>query len=163
MLLCAILAWLIYGCSGGSGSPTAPPLDEIRDTVGGVLTLGSPVISGDEIAVSVEYSDAYDLYAMSFRVGFDPAGLRPVGVEWGDIVGDEDSTFRFLNADGIVPLAFARFSGLPGIDGSGTLCTLRFRILDPQSSDVRIIPDMEYLVARDSMGRPLTLTVRGES
>jgi hypothetical protein len=163
MVLCAILAWMVCGCSGGSGSPTAPPLQENRETAGGVLTLESPVVSGDEISVAVEYSDAHDLYAMSFRIGFDSDGLRPVGVEWGDIVGDEDSTFQFLNAGGIVPLAFARFSGLPGIDGNGTLCTVRFRILDPERTDIGIIQDPDYLVARDSMGRPLTLAAGGES
>lgn len=163
VIFCAIVALLVYGCSGGSGSPTAPPLQDGREIAGGVLSLGSPEISAGEVTVPVEFSDAYDLYAMSFRVEFDPDGLRPLDVEWGDFVGEEDSTFQFLNADGIVPLAFARFSGLPGIDGDGTLCRIRFRILDPGSADARILPDPDYLVARDSTGRPLTLTVGGES
>ena len=160
---CAILAWLIMGCSGGSGSPAEPPLNDTRSAAGGTISLGAPVETGNEIAIPVEFSDACDLYAMSFRVGFDPDGLRPIGVDWTDVVGDEDSTFQLLDRRGFVPLAFARFSGLPGIAGDGDLCTLRFRILNREHAGVWIIPDEEYLVARDSMGRRLTLLAGGES
>jgi len=157
-----MLALLIFGCSGGGGNPVTPEVqDSSRNAVGGVLTLGEPVDTGDEILIPVEYSQAEDLYAFSFRVGFDSEGLEPAGIEWGEMIQPEDSKFHLLNRCEYIPIAFARFDSLGGMNGTGILCTLRFRMKDRDRAEAWIIDDEEFLVARNSIGNRLRLEVGG--
>jgi len=158
-----ILAFLAVGCSHGSRSPVSPDVPGDRSTAAATIALGAVVETGNEISVPVDYSDADDLYAMSFRVGFDPAGLVPVAVEWGRVVEEEDAIFHKLDCSGFVPLAFTRFSGLRGIGGDGTLCTLRFRVLDQERANCRLVADEDYLVAFSSLGERRTLRIGGEA
>ncbi len=161
LALGAIILFLTLGCSHRSGSPMAP--DDVGDLAGGTISLGTPVVDGDGISVPVEFSGAVDLYALSFRVGFDPEKLSPVAVEWSDELGEEDSTFQTLDRKGFVPLAFVRFNGISGLRGNGRLCTLRFRRLGEQDSTPWIIADREYLVAYNALRSRLILDVGGEA
>jgi len=164
VIVIAILIMLAVACSKGSDSPLVPnDNSDSTDTLGGRISLGIPVQDGDEVIIPVEFSGAVDLYAMSFRVGFGPNGLEPVGIQWSNQVGEEDATFSHLNQHNYVPLAFARYSGMPGLDGHGTLAHLRFRILDPNYDGPWIIRDRQFLRARNSIGVELRLEVGGDS
>lgn len=160
----AVLLALAIGCSRGSGggdSPTTPELP--RETHNVVISIGPGVASGGEIVFPVEFADAVDLYAFSFRIGFDPSGLRPAGVEWSETLGEHDATFHLTNQQGFLPLAFARYDGIRGLDGAGALCTLRFAVLDPGRATPWIIADPAYLVAFNAFGEPLNLLPGGEA
>jgi len=158
----AILVAIIVGCSGGGSKPTAPP-DQLRAVSDVVLTLGQVTRNGNEISVPVEYSGAVNLRALSLRAGFDPAGLRPMEVKWGETVTDKDSTFQLLDRDGFLPLALVTFDDSACLNGSGTLCTLKFTVLDSERAKPWIIADPAYLVAKGPQGQPLNMTVGGES
>jgi hypothetical protein len=158
----AILVAIIVGCSGGGSNPTTPP-DQLRGASNVILTLGQVTQNGSEISVRVEYSGAVNLRALSFRAGFDPAGLRPMEVQWGEAVTDQDSTFQLLDRDGFLPLALVTFDDSVSLNGSGTLCTLKFTVLDGGRAKPWIIPDPAYLVAKGPQGQPLNMTVGGES
>jgi len=160
----ALIVALALGCSGGSNSPLSPDAsDDSRSIAGGTILLGVKIEVGDEISIPVRYSGTDDLYAVSMRIGFDPDGLEPVAVEWSDVVGNDDSTFRHLNHHEYVPLAFARFNGGRGLSGEGTLCTIRFRIRDRDRTRAWLIPDEEFIVASNSLGDRLHLHVGGDA
>lgn len=159
-----IALFIAYGCSHGSSSPTTPGAGELpRDPAGGTIFLGQFEQSGGELVVPVRFRDAVDLYAMSFRIGFDPSGLEPLRVDWGSRVEGEDSTFCLMDRPDFIPMAFSRFSIGRGLDGEGTLCMLRFRIINHDRAAPWIINNPEFLVARNSLGEHLTLKVGGDS
>jgi hypothetical protein len=156
-----MLVAIAVSCSG-KGTPTTPA-DQNNSKSTATLSLGDAIETGDEISVPVEYADASDLYSFSFRIGFDPAGLRPEEVMWDKSIGPDDSTFQMLDREGFVPMAIARLSGARGFDGSGTLCTMKFRVLDPNRARPWIIDDPNFLVGRDHTNRPCRMRVRGEA
>jgi len=158
----ALVLIFAINCSGGSDSPVVPDNEDSgRMADAGSVGFGEFEISGDEIIFPVEYSDASDIYAMSFRVGYDSDFLEPVAVEWSSELINEDSTFHMLDRDGYIPLAFARYAPSGGLTGNGELCRLRFRMLGGESRNPWVIGDEEFLVARDSLGRHMRLRVRG--
>ena len=159
-----LLLVLIISCSHGADSPAYPDLsDGDKEIASGTVSLGPVETIGNEISIPVEFSGVDDLYALSLRVGFDSEGLVPVNVEWSGIIGEEDATFQLLDRKGFLPLAFARLSGMPGIKGEGTLCTLRFSVIDPELANPWIISDEDYLVAYNAFGSRLNLETGGES
>jgi hypothetical protein len=155
----AVLVALIVGCSGG-GNPSFPT-DQNHSLAGPTLKLGDITQTGDEITVAVEYTGAKNVRAMSFRVGFDSAGLRPLDVDWSPSVGGNDSCFQMLDRAGFLPLAMASMGNPDGLTGDGILCNLRFMVLDRGHRMPWIIDDRRFLVAKDIMGRPLNLCVGG--
>ena len=163
LVLGVVLALLALGCSGGSGSPLAPDPSDEDTRLAGTISLGTPVENGDELAIPIEFSDAEDLYGLSFRLAFVQDALSPVAVDWSGVVEQEDATFHMLNRRGFVPLAFTRYNGLRGLRGSGTLCTVRFRIRTQSRSRPWLIADDAYLVAYNSLGQRLRLRVGGEA
>jgi len=157
-----LISILILGCSGGK-SPVVP--NNPKDAQSIVLSLGilSPApAQGAEVTVPVLIADAHDLCAFSFRVQFDPEGLRPVAADWGTFKGETDVVFNPLDKPGLLPLAYARLDG-GGFKGDGTVCTLKFTVLDPSRTNLRIMKDPKYLVAYDPSHTPLNLTVGGEA
>jgi len=161
VVLFITVAILPLACSKGSSSPTAP--ENPRDVSTIQLRLGISEVQDDILSVPVEYSEAEDLYAISFRIGFDITGLQPDSVEWNETLMEDNGTFQMLDRVGFMPLAFARFDGGTGIDGSGELCRLKFRILDPEKSNPWIISDPDFLVARNSRGDRMKISTGGES
>ncbi len=158
-----ILVLLALGCSGGSDSPASPGLTDSRTVSITTIALGDAEIAGDELTIPVLLDGINDIYAISFRIGFDPNALMPIGVDWTDSLEDEDATFQMLDRSGFVPLAFARFSGNPGLEAKGTLCTVRFRVIDPENATSWIVPDDSYLVAYNYLGDRLNLQTGGEA
>lgn len=156
---CVLLVAIAIGCSGGGNGPSIP--DQSRDA-SIVLTLGKAETTNGEISIPVNFSGAKELHAMSCRIGFDPAGLQPLDVQWSGLCPD-DSTFQMIDRPGFVPLAIAAFGRPDGINGDGVLCTVRFKVLDSSRARCRIIDDPAYLRARDRKGRPLGMCVGGGS
>jgi hypothetical protein len=157
-----LISILVLGCSGGK-SPFVP--NNPKDTQSIVLALGtlSPApAQGAEVTIPVLISGAHDLCAFSFRVEFDKAGLKPIAVDWGAFKGETDAVFNPLDKPGLLPLAYTRLDG-GGFKGDGTVCLLRFTVLDPSRVNIHIIKKPGYLVAYDPSHTPLNLTVGGEA
>ncbi len=158
-----IFACMIVSCSKGSGSPVVPgTTTDSRVVSGGIIALGSPEISGDVVSYPLEITNADDLYAFSFRVGFDQTGLSPVNIEWTELVTDEDAVFTLLDRPGFIPVAYSKFSGNYGLTGDGILCTVTFNVLDPENSTPWIIGDEDFLVAKNNFGDSVILEAGGE-
>ena len=156
-----LISIMLFGCSGGNPSEPIVP----RNQEGITLTLGilSPEpAQGVEVTIPVLVSDAENLYAFSFRVEFDPAGLKPVDVNWGDFKGETDATFNPLDRPGLLPLGYSRLDGR-GFNGDGTVCTFKFTVLDPTRINIRIVDEPGYLVAYNPAHEILDLVVGGES
>ena len=149
---------VLVGCAGG-GDPVVP--DQEREASSVRIFLGELVDEGDTIVVPVEFADAEDLYAFSFRVGFQQGCVEPLEVEWVSPSGEDISTFYLLDRPGFVPVAVANFTGEPGLSGNGTICRLRFRVLRRECMSPWLVDDPEYLVARDHHGRALRMRVGG--
>ena len=156
-----ILAFVAIGCSGGSGDPITPGPDHQAADVS--ITLGP----GEEIDGFMVYpvmlENVTDISAISFRIGFHPEGLQPVGIEWGDMITGEDGTFHMLDRPDFLPIAFARMNGRLGINADGEFCRVRFRIRNRERIRAWLIDDPDFLVARDSLGNRLRMRVRGEN
>jgi hypothetical protein len=153
-----LLVAIAIGCSSGKG-PLSPEPSRQNSMF---LSLGNVEQNGNEITIEVNYSRAVELRALSFRLGYDPQGLKPVDIQWNDLSPD-DSTFQILNRDGFLPLAIAAFGRPIGIDGNGTLCTIKFQVLDPSRGGVHIIDDPAFLVAKDLTGTSIDMSVGGGS
>lgn len=156
-----VLFTIMLGCSDNSSSPVSPD-QQLREASTTDISLDNFTQTGQTISVPVKFSKAKNLCGLSFRLGFDPEGLRPYEVKWGNIVEESDLTFQLLDRKGFVPLAYAGFANGKGLNGSGILCTVNFSIIDPQKSDVWIIDDPQYLVGKDSVGRNIRIRARGE-
>ncbi|MFH1675660.1 MAG: cohesin domain-containing protein [bacterium] len=163
LIVSGIALTLSVQCSHGSGSAVIPDLADNKDNVAAIFSLGESVESDGEMIVPVNFSDANDLYAASLRVSFDPGGLEPIEVDWTGSLSENDSSFDLLDRDGFVPLAFARLKGIRGFDGSGTLCRLKFKILNRDRMKIRIIDDPQFLPGYNSLGSKMHLGLRGDA
>ena len=162
-IVSGIAITLSVQCSHRSGSPTVPDLSNNKNHVAAYVSFGQPEESNGELIVPVNFSDANDLYAASLRVSFDPSGLKPVEVDWTGSLTENDSSFDLTDRDGFVPLAFARLKGVRGFDGSGTLCKLKFSILNGDRKEIRIIDDPEFLLAYNGIGSKMHLGLRSDA
>jgi hypothetical protein len=162
LLALAVLAIVLHGCGGGGspsspGAPTHDP-DSIHLTFGDLS--GDPV-AGYEVSIPVLVTNASELYAFSFRIEFDPAGAQPVDVDWGSFKGETDVVFNPLDKPGLLPLAYSRLDGF-GFEGDGTVCELKFRVIDPARFNLKIVSAPEYLVGYNLSHERLNLTAGGE-
>jgi ribosomal protein S6E (S10) len=155
-----VLVWIALGCSHGSNNPVSPGEDNRTADVS--ITIGPATEEAGEIVYPVTLEGVKDIGALSFRIGFDPDGLEPAGVEWGGMVREDDATFGLMNRRGFVPLAFARMSGSGGLNADGELCRMRFRIRDHERVRAWLVDDPGFLVAKNSFGHRLRMRVRGE-
>ncbi len=157
-----IIAAVFHGCGGG-GSPSSPGSpghngESINLSFGNLS--GEPS-AGTEITIPVVVTNASELYAFSFRVEFDPAGAEAMDVDWGEFKSDTDVVFSPLDQPGMLPLAYSSLDGL-GFEGNGTVCTLRFRVLDAARFHLKLVSQPDYLVAYNFRHERLNLTAGGE-
>ena len=159
LLFLSIFALLsLPGCSGGD--PVIPEMSEDDSTV--VLSLQTDGISGDLITYALNSADVTGVAALSLRLGFDESSMEPVDVEWSASV-EGDAVFQLLDQPGFIPLAYASSDLSSGLSVDGELCSITFRILDPENPDAWIITDPDYLVAYSAERERLTLTTGGDS
>lgn len=121
MILSAIFALSLVNVSSSS-SPTKLFVDPIR----------SDVNVGDTFTVLVKIVDAYDLFAMEFRLGWAPSILNATEWHEGDFLsqGGVRRTFpgfKVYNDRGYVFFSNTLLGVGEGIDGSGTIANITFR------------------------------------
>ncbi|HDS31061.1 MAG TPA: hypothetical protein ENN67_08470 [Firmicutes bacterium] len=156
----ALVAIVIIGCTGGSDDPIVLDADSRVAEV--FISLGEPEIDGDEIEYPVILEGVKDIKAMSFRIGFDPDGMEPVGYRWSHMVRNDDATFCLMNRHDFVPFSFARMSKMSGLNTDGEFCRLRFRIRNHERIRAWLVDDPGYLVVKNSLNQRLRMRVRGE-
>lgn len=184
LLLCALLLAALGSCAGGSkGSASGPQagdgsnagfthvdMNNLPQEPAGEINLGlaalipvSAQAAPDKVKYSLTVSDATQLYQLSCRIAFDPLALRPVHAERGSLVDSRAVFFAPLDrpqSAGYVPLAFTYHSGEAMPAASGEIAALEFEVLDPgRAPGIRLLTDPQYLIARNSLGQPLTVNL----
>ena len=89
------------------------------------------VAVGDTFSVDVVVTDAADLFAYQFDVGFDPTRLTANSVTEGPLLGTGGATFFIpgaidMAAGLVTATANTLLAAVPGVPGSGVLATINF-------------------------------------
>lgn len=84
----------------------------------------------ESITINIKITDAEDLWAIGFKVGYDTGLLRLDDVEYGGFLGPltypDQFTYTIDMIQGYVDVGCALLYGDPGASGSGTLAMLTF-------------------------------------
>jgi general secretion pathway protein D len=89
---------------------------------------------GSTFQVSVDVSNAHDLFAVPLQMQFDPHLLSLVNVDSGTMLSRDGHDVALVHRDegnGAVTMSATRPPGGKGIDGQGTVVTLTFKALAP--------------------------------
>jgi len=156
VILAILVCTLVLGCGKRQKSPQTEGETSKNLTLS---TLSS--MDGDQLKVSVFWSGAEDLYQLSCRVSFDPAGWRPVSVKDGGAFGDDVLFFASTDQSGFVPIAVTPLLKGPGVKGDGTLAVVSFKQLTPGYPQPELLDDPAYLKARNSAEQAVDLVLGG--
>ena len=113
------------------------------------------------MSVNVRIENVADLFSASpIKVKFDQSKLRLNDIVAGDLFSRDNvrvtSQQDIRNDTGEATLTVARFPGMPGISGSGTIVTLNFVALSKGATTVTITdPGL-----KNSKGQAITLPAR---
>ena len=129
---------LLAACGGGGGGgPTAPPAPTpaLTFTPGG--TSGGNVIllartgptGGSDLVLAVEAREVAGLYGAAFDLGYPAAVLDFQGATPGEFLSSDgfQVSLQVAEETGNLIVGVTRLGAVPGVGGSGTLLTLRFR------------------------------------
>jgi PKD repeat protein len=124
--------------------------------------------AGGNLTVGVKIEDITDLFAYQFDLVFDNTSLKFLGIEEeeflkadgtatlpfivleGQMVGFQDVTPEValaVNSAGRIMVANTRLGGAKGVDGTGTLVTISFEVLEPKASNL----ELQDVVLADSV------------
>jgi hypothetical protein len=145
------------GCGGGGGSTSdespAPGTDKIN--------LSLAVNESDAGPVAVISAEGSNIYQCSLRLKFDPAIVKPVSVEKGDLFQGDNFFFAPTDKEGFVPVgATLRWKGQES-RSSGTVATIRFERLTDGEPQFRILDDAAYLIVKDDAETRLPVVITG--
>lgn len=93
----------------------------------------SRAVPGETFTVDVEVKDVDNLYSYQVNMSFDPNILEYVKVTEGDILKEQPegtNTVFPLVEEGWVLFMWSTLGKYPGVDGSRTLATVEFRVLE---------------------------------
>jgi len=149
-----LLFFLLLGCGGGRGAPTAigpsvsssqvPDIPQGAGNFVGVpyrpdgsvdasLQKQIAVVSSgsaSETRVTISAEDVTELTNFTFELRYDPDLYDPVSVDYGEFMpsGDDLITFSYTDEPGVVSIAkvFIHPDEAIGVSGSGTLATVTF-------------------------------------
>lgn len=158
------------------------PVPALAGPIVSITTPVSPVASGSFFDVFVEITDVTDLYAFQFDVSFDPSILQAESVTQGAFLASGGSTLFIEGAidnfaGSITWTANALTGAVSGVDGFGTLASLRFQaiaegissitlsevtLLDSSLSDISFtLNDGSVTVAGNAVPEPATMLLLG--
>jgi len=124
-----------------TGTPVPPaPSGETRLTFAPGTIQAAP---GSPVSVNVRIENANDLFSGApIKIKFDKDHLRLNDIVAGDLFSRDNvqtTTQKDIRNDtGDASLTVARFPGMPGVSGSGTIVTLNFVAISPGPTTVRV-------------------------
>lgn len=164
---CASLRGAAGQSEAGSNSGSAPvdfrnlpttPAGSIGLSLAALETTETPAAS---LRVSLRVSEAAQLYQLSCRLAYNPQALAPRQVLRGALIDSRAVFFAPLEAGAskaYLPLAFSYHPGEAIPAASGELASFEFEVLDAGADPgLALLTDEEYLLARNSLGQPLTV------
>lgn len=101
------------------------------------------VSAGSVFAVDVDITDAVDVYAFQFDLGFDQTALSVESVSEGSFLSTGGATFFIPgsidnSAGTISSTSDSLLTAISGVSGNGTLVTVNFRALVPSTSTLSL-------------------------
>ena len=120
--------------------PTLPPAAPVKLTFqpeGVVTRAGSPVV------VTLQVSEAVDLFQAPLQVKYDPKKLKLLAVTAGAFLSSDGGRVNFSHDDqaakGEVAIQLSRVAGSPGLTGNGALLSLTFQTLESGTTQVAVL------------------------
>ncbi len=104
---------------------------------------------GSTFQVTVQASNAHDLFGVPLQMQFDPKVLALVNVDAGELLGRDGQAVALTHRDdgqGAVSMNLERPPQTKGVDGQGPLCVLTFKAIAPGNSQLALV----RVGARDS-------------
>jgi general secretion pathway protein D len=104
--------------------------------------------------VTVQATNAHDLFGVPLQMQFDPKVLSLVDVAAGDMLGRDGQAVALTHRDdgqGAVSMTVERPPNTKGIDGQGPLCVLTFKAIAPGGSSLALV----RVAAHDSQQKNL--------
>ena len=109
---------------------------------------------GSTFQISVNASNAHDLFEVPLQLRFDPRVLALVNVDNGDLLGRDNQPVALVHRDegnGTVTVSASRPPQTAGVNGAGVVCTLTFKALAAGDSPLSLVK----IGAKDSKGMTL--------
>jgi Cohesin domain len=134
----------------------------VKGMADAILSVSGPsnISVGDSFTIDVVVSQAVDLYAFQFDLGFNPAILQATGFAEGTFLTSQGPTFFFNNGidntAGTVASNVDTLLGAPiGGDGTGTLVDFNFTAIAAGTSDITV----SNALLSDSSANPLPFSI----
>jgi len=129
----AVLAFVILSSPPSSSSSTVLYVDP--QTVEGIVV-------GQDFMVNIRISNITDLYGWEFKFGWNASVLDEVSVNEGPFLNSTGPTFftYYLNTtnEHVVVDCNLLGSDTPGVNGSGVLATITFRVRENGACDLNL-------------------------
>jgi general secretion pathway protein D len=97
---------------------------------------------GGTFQVSVNASNANDLFAVPMQLQFNPAVLQLVNVDAGTLLGRDGQAVSIVHRDegnGLVTISTSRPPNVQGVNGQGTVATLTFKAVAAGDSNLALV------------------------
>jgi len=120
-----------------------------------------PVNAGDEFWVEIQVSDVSSLFGMSFVLTYDNKdAIEPLTCEQETFIGDDVIIFSQVdNSTDEVAVGISRKSGQGGVDGTGTVIRIKFRMSQDFDGNSGINLSLSDVAANDPSGENINLTI----
>ena len=95
--------------------------------------------------VKVNISSVIDLYAWSFRLGWNTTILEVVEITEDNFLRNRGETFfisKFNNTAGYIQVDCTLLGNLPGVNGRGAIATIQFHVSNTGSCDLALYETM---------------------
>lgn len=168
--ICALILLLLIGCSSGGGdsgvtSPVSPTPTGTTEPTISLSSSTTQVSNGATFTVSVNVSDATNLFGAGFDINYDSSKLDLTGVQDGGFL--TPSVNIIINNGYIAISSQAGTSGTTtGVDGDGTLCDITFRAKATGSVTISIASPKFYdpnypssVATVPAIGSSVTMTI----
>ena len=150
----AAAAMIPHIAAAGQPAPPPTPGAAVAPTPGNIpsttavtplnLSVSSPAQAqvGATFQVTVQATNAHDLFGVPLQMQFDPKVLSLVGVDAGDLLGRDGQIVALSHRDdgeGAVTMSLSRPPNTAGISGDGPLCVLTFKAIAPGNSSLALV------------------------
>ena len=128
-LLCTLIIVLTFVIMWNMSSPTALIIDP--QTI--------QAAKGQNFTIKINVSNVVDLYGWRFKLGWNRTILEVVEITEDSFLRNRGETFfisKANNTAGYIQVDCTLLGNLPGVNGSGTLATIRFFVKNTGSCDL---------------------------
>ncbi len=113
-----------------------------------------PISAGEEFRIEIQMEEVHSLFGLSFVLDYDKKeSIEPLSVEYRSFLGDDVVFLPQINKSADkVAVGISRKSGQSGVDGSGTIVDVHFKMLKDVTEETTITFSLNELVVTDHTG-----------